>query len=697
VLNAIPDAASWERRLLPLLIEHLAAACGAPRAAAASDPPTAESQIDEWIETSCSRLEVDAKVCHVPMREVEAALATVAPAVLRLSTGRFLGVVDVHNGIARLAAAGSRTIEVPLAIVRDALCAHVEAPFVVDVERLVDACAIEPSKQGLARRAILRERAGSRTIVLGWRLRRSAGSSFVEQMRQAGAGRAACGFVGAYALEYALTLGSWWLLAAAALSGMIEAAWLAAWALTTIGAAACRSWKAMRGESLAVILGGLVKQRLLAGAVRIDPDAIRRQGIGATLGRVIEAEALESLSLGGGLAALLTPLELIVAGVLLWRGAAGFAHVVLLAAWVAVLAIAAVQNQRLRASWMRARQALTEDLVERMHAHRTRVAQERPRTWHAIEDALLAAYLERSTVMDRSDVRLQTLMPRLWLLSGLAALAPAFVHAAAPASLALSIAAVMLAHRALRGFAGSLADLGGAALAWANLRPLIAAGAAERARHGAASIPARDRHAVALDARELSFRYGGRGEPVLRRCNLTVRAGDRILIEGPSGCGKSTFAALLAGLRAPEAGLLLAGGVDRQSLGDDRWRRRVAFAPQSHENHIFTGSLAFNLLMGRSWPPTPEQLTRAQAVCDEIGLDDLLSRMPAGLNQQVGDAGWRLSEGERSRVFLARALLSGADLLVLDESFSALDPETLACADRAVQRQAPAVVMIGHR
>jgi ABC-type transport system involved in cytochrome bd biosynthesis fused ATPase/permease subunit len=101
--------------------------------------------------------------------------------------------------------------------------------------------------------------------------------------------------------------------------------------------------------------------------------------------------------------------------------------------------------------------------------------------------------------------------------------------------------------------------------------------------------------------------------------------------------------------------------------------------------------------MGRSWPPTPEQLTRAQAVCDEIGLDDLLSRMPAGLNQQVGDAGWRLSEGERSRVFLARALLSGADLLVLDESFSALDPETLACADRAVQRQAPAVVMIGHR
>jgi ABC-type multidrug transport system fused ATPase/permease subunit len=101
--------------------------------------------------------------------------------------------------------------------------------------------------------------------------------------------------------------------------------------------------------------------------------------------------------------------------------------------------------------------------------------------------------------------------------------------------------------------------------------------------------------------------------------------------------------------------------------------------------------------MGHSWPPTPEQLARAQAVCDEVGLDDLLSRMPAGLNQQVGDAGWRLSEGERSRVFLARTLLSGADLVVLDESFSALDPEMLERAHRALHRRAPAVVMVAHR
>lgn len=314
MLNAIPDTALWERPSLPLLIERLAAACGAHGAAATSDPPAADDEVAEWIETSCSRLEVDASACHAPMREVETALVTAAPALLRMSNGRFLGVIDVNGEKARLAATDSRTIDVPLIVVRDALCAAVEAPFAADVHRLVDACAIGAVRRDRARRAILRERAGSNTIALGWRVRRSAASNFVEQLRYAGAFRAACAFAGSYALEYALTLGSWWLLASAALNGRIETAWLAAWALTMGGALACRSWKATSGESAAVILGGLVRQRLLAGAVRIDPGAIRRQGIGATLGCVIEAEVLESLSLGGGLAALVAPLELIAAG-----------------------------------------------------------------------------------------------------------------------------------------------------------------------------------------------------------------------------------------------------------------------------------------------------------------------------------------------------------------------------------------------
>ena len=70
--------------------------------------------------------------------------------------------------------------------------------------------------------------------------------------------------------------------------------------------------------------------------------------------------------------------------------------------------------------------------------------------------------------------------------------------------------------------------------------------------------------------------------------------------------------------------------------------------------------------------------------------------MPAGLQQRVGETGWQLSHGERSRIFLARALLQRAPLTVLDESLAALDPQTLAQCLRTVQRHAGALVVIAH-
>jgi hypothetical protein len=194
VLNAVPESASWERQGLPLLIERLAAACGVAHAANTSAPPAAADDVAEWIETSCSRLDVDARFCHTPVLDVEAALASAAPALLQLSNGRFVGVIDVLGGRARLATTDSRTIDVPLLVVRDALCAAIEAPFAPEVQRLVDACAIGPARRDRARRAIIKRRAGSRTVALGWRLRRSVGSSFVRQLQHAGAARAACGF-----------------------------------------------------------------------------------------------------------------------------------------------------------------------------------------------------------------------------------------------------------------------------------------------------------------------------------------------------------------------------------------------------------------------------------------------------------------------------------------------------------------------
>ena len=184
---------------------------------------------------------------------------------------------------------------------------------------------------------------------------------------------------------------------------------------------------------------------------------------------------------------------------------------------------------------------------------------------------------------------------------------------------------------------------------------------------------------------------------MLSRCGLRIRTGDHVLLDGPSGGGKSTLVSLLIGIRAPQTGVLLAGGLDRATVGAEGWRRCIVAAPQFHQNHIITGPLAFNLLMGRRGPLTPADEQEALDICTEMGLGDLLARMPGGMNQMVGETGWQLSQGERSRVFMARALLQQADVIVLDESFAALDPENMTRTLACVLRRAPALLVVAHQ
>jgi len=184
--------------------------------------------------------------------------------------------------------------------------------------------------------------------------------------------------------------------------------------------------------------------------------------------------------------------------------------------------------------------------------------------------------------------------------------------------------------------------------------------------------------------------------PVLRGCTITAAAGDRVLVVGGSGGGKSTLASLVAGLRPPSAGLILVGGLDRRTLGAHGWRRLVVATPQFHENHVLSETFAFNLLMGRQWPPHDFDFDEAEQVSRELGLGDLLDRMPAGLMQQVGEGGWQLSHGERSRLFMARTLLQGGDVMILDESFAALDPANLRETLECVLRRAPTLMVIAH-
>jgi ATP-binding cassette subfamily B protein len=417
----------------------------------------------------------------------------------------------------------------------------------------------------------------------------------------------------------------------------------------------------------------------------------------------MESGAVEALSLSVGFEGLTAGIELLAAEFVLSRGVGALIEMLLLPAWVALTLLAARYYLEQRRQWTKDRLAITSNLTERMVGHRTRLAQEAPEHWHEGEDEALERYFDFSARMDSTAARLTVLAPRGWLLAGLLGItAPFAFGTVTDIHLAIALGGILLAYQAIRRLTSGALALADAVISWDQVAELFHAAARPQLRgspsidSAQSAVAAEDKTASVLDAHELTFRYPDRSEPVLRGCSLALRRGDRILLQGPSGGGKSTLASLLVGLRAPQSGLLLLHGLDRQTLGSQGWRRHIVSAPQFHENHVFTETFAFNLVMGRQWPPTEEDLREATDVCHELGLGPLLEKMPAGMVQMVGETGWQLSHGERSRLYIARALLQRADILVFDESFAALDPENVRLALDCVLRRAPTVLVIAH-
>jgi ATP-binding cassette subfamily C protein CydC len=191
---------------------------------------------------------------------------------------------------------------------------------------------------------------------------------------------------------------------------------------------------------------------------------------------------------------------------------------------------------------------------------------------------------------------------------------------------------------------------------------------------------------------DVAFGYDGRA-PVLRGLDLTVRAGETVVIEGSSGIGKSTVTALLLRLLDPTRGRIRIGGADLAAVMPEAVWRRVAVLPQRFT--LFAGTLRENLAVG---DPAADDGRLRQAL-DAVALDQWQRGLPQGLDTWLGEGGAKLSGGQARRVALARTLLADPPIAILDEPTDGLDAATEARVVATLQswRRGRTMIVISHR
>ena len=266
------------------------------------------------------------------------------------------------------------------------------------------------------------------------------------------------------------------------------------------------------------------------------------------------------------------------------------------------------------------------------------------------------------------------------------------VLATAAADPMAAIAGVFLILAAFEAVAGlpRAGALAGHAAAAAQ-RVLAAAEAASPAPDPAR--PAAPPKGSALRFEAVHFAWDATRGKVFDGLSLEVAAGARVALLGPSGAGKSTLAALALKVASPQSGQILLGGVNIASLNAADVRARIGWLSQA--THLFDDSIRNNLRLAR--PDASE--AALWAALDGARIGEMVRALPQGLDTWVGESGARFSGGQGRRLALARALLTDAPILILDEPCAGLDAETERAFLATLNDAAPgrSLILIAHR
>lgn len=189
----------------------------------------------------------------------------------------------------------------------------------------------------------------------------------------------------------------------------------------------------------------------------------------------------------------------------------------------------------------------------------------------------------------------------------------------------------------------------------------------------------------------VSFSYRP-DEPILRNLSFRIAPGEHVALVGPTGSGKTTVIRLLCRLYEPQEGRILLDGRDIRSIPIADLRRQLGVVLQ--DTFLFSGNVADNLRLNAAISDV-----ELQRICRDLGLQDLLSRLPAGLETELRERGGNLSSGERQLLAVARVAIRNPTVLVMDEATAFMDPATEATLQRDLDRllQKRTAVVIAHR
>ena len=173
-----------------------------------------------------------------------------------------------------------------------------------------------------------------------------------------------------------------------------------------------------------------------------------------------------------------------------------------------------------------------------------------------------------------------------------------------------------------------------------------------------------DFNGIVLD--NVTFSYNGKKE-ILKGVDISIPKNSTVALAGESGCGKSTVVNMLLRFFDPVTGMITLGGRDYTSIEPEKLRKQIIMVPQSV--YIFSGNIRDNLRIASETASDEEMMT----VLDQVKLGDWAREQKDGLDSSVGDAGSKLSGGQRQKIGIARAILSDAPYIVFDESTSSVD------------------------